>query len=166
MPRQVERQLYSGRKLRKPLVDAELEVERAVLMPEHDRGCDRRIAGVQRHDFALAGLGESFGGAPDKAGIAVVLPERGAAPRFPAAGFEREENLDSRSYRVLRPRHIETDRAVLCEPIALPAQFLQFLAAERVPQQIIGIAPRVKTGAQMRLQDPRTRAVLSQHFPE
>src|ERR1700720_3964564 len=127
MPRQVERQLYSGRKLRKPLVDAELEVERAVLMPEHDRGCDRRIAGMQRHDFALAGLGETFGGAPDKAGIAVVLPERGAALAFPAARFECKENLDGRRDRVLCPRHLETNRAVLGEAIALPAQFLQLL---------------------------------------
>ena len=56
MPRQVERQLHAGRKFCKMLVDAELEVERAVLMPQHDPGRDRRFAGAQRHDLALAGL--------------------------------------------------------------------------------------------------------------
>ncbi len=60
MPRQVERQLHAGREFRKALVDAELEIERAVLMPEHDRGRDRRVAGVQGHDFALPGLGQSL----------------------------------------------------------------------------------------------------------
>ncbi len=152
MPRQVERQLHAGRKFRKTLVDAELEVECAVLMPEHDRGRDRRIAGMQCHDFALAGLGERLGGAPDKAGIAFVLPERGAALAFPAAGFERQEDLDRRGDRFRRPRHVETDRAVLGKPVALPAQFLQLLSAERVAQQFVGIAPCVKTGAKMRLQ--------------
>ena len=58
MPGQVERQLHAGRKFREALVDAELEIERAILMPQHDRGRDRRVAGAQRHDLALAGFGE------------------------------------------------------------------------------------------------------------
>ena len=87
MPRQIERQLHAGRQFRETLVDAELEVECAVLMPQHDRGRDRRIAGTQRHDLALADFGERDGGAPDKGGIAVVLHQRGAAPGFPAAGL-------------------------------------------------------------------------------
>src|ERR1700732_5405951 len=63
MPWQLERQLYARRKFRKTLVDAELEVERAVLMPEHDRRRHRRISGVKRDDFALAGVSESLCGA-------------------------------------------------------------------------------------------------------
>ena len=57
MPRQVERQLDAGREFRKALVDAELEVEGAVLMPKHDGCCHRRVAGMHGHDFALAGFG-------------------------------------------------------------------------------------------------------------
>ena len=52
MPRQIERQLHARRKFRKALVDAELEVERAVLMPQHDRrprpACRRRAASRSR----------------------------------------------------------------------------------------------------------------------
>ena len=94
VPGQVERQLHAGRKFREALVDAELEIERAILMPQHDGGGDRRVAGAQRHDFALAAFGERHGGAADKAGVAVVLRQRGAALGLPAAGLQRQEILD------------------------------------------------------------------------
>ena len=45
VPGQIERQLHARRKLGKTLVDAEFEIERAILMPQHDRRRDRRIAG-------------------------------------------------------------------------------------------------------------------------
>ena len=67
MPRQVERQLDAGREFRESLVDAELEVEGAVLMSKHDRGGDRRLAGMHCHDFALAGFGQTARGASDEA---------------------------------------------------------------------------------------------------
>ena len=53
---------------------------------------------------------------------------------------------------------------MLGEPIALAAQFLQLLGAQRVMQQFIGIARRVKAGADMGLQHARTHAALPQHL--
>ena len=41
------------------------------------------------------------------------------------------------------------DGAVLGQPMALPAQLLQLLGAERVAQQFVGIAGRIEAGAQM-----------------
>ncbi len=55
----VQRQLHARRKLScKALVDAELEVEGAILMAQHDGGRHQRFAGPQSHDLALAGLGQ------------------------------------------------------------------------------------------------------------
>ena len=52
MPGQIERQLHARREFREALVDAELEIERAVLMPQHDRrlrpACRRRAASRSR----------------------------------------------------------------------------------------------------------------------
>ena len=46
--------------------------------------------------------------------------------------------------------------------MALAAQFLQFLRAQRVTQQRIGIARRIETGADPGLQHPRTQTGLLQ----
>src|SRR5882757_7778297 len=54
--------------------------------------------------------------------------------------------------------------AMLGKPVALAAQFLQFLRAQGVTQQFIGIARRVEAGADMGLQHPRTDAVFPQYF--
>ena len=104
MPGQIERQLHARREFRKALVDAELEIEGAVLMPQHDAGGHRRLAGPQRHDLALAGGRERRRGAADEAGIAVVLHQRGAALGFPAAGFQLQEGLDRGGDVVRRAR--------------------------------------------------------------
>ena len=96
MPGQIERQLHARREFRKALVDAELEKEGAVLMPEYDSGRDRCIAGTQRHDLALASLGECRRGAADEGGVAFVLAQRGAALALPAAGFQPQENFERR----------------------------------------------------------------------
>ena len=158
MPGQIERQLHARRKFRKTLVDAELEIKRAILMPQHDRGRDRGIAGAQGHDLALTRLGERHGGAPHETGIAVVLHQRGAALAFPAAGFERQECLDRGRDLFRRSRHLEMHGAVLGQPMALAAQFLQLLGAQRVAQQRIGIARRIEAGADPGLQHARTQA--------
>ena len=121
VPRQVERQLYPGREFRKTLVDAELEVEGAVQMPQHNRRCDRRLTGVQRDDFALAGCRKPCGGPPDEARVPVILLERGAAPGFPAAGLEFQECLDRSRDGVGSPRDLKTDCAMFGETIALAA---------------------------------------------
>src|SRR5258708_33510042 len=129
-------------------------------MPEHDGSGARRAAGTQAHDLAWAGLSKRDSGAPDKAGIAAVLHQCRAALRLPAAGFEVEEYLDRRSDLFSRARHIEMNVAMLGKPVALAAQFLQFLRAQGVTQQFIGIARRVEAGADMGLQHPRTDAGL------
>ena len=92
--RQIERQLNAGRELGKILVDAELEVKSPILMPQHDRRGHRRVASPQGHDFALASFGESRRRASDEGDVAIVLSERGTAPRLPAAGLQREERLE------------------------------------------------------------------------
>ena len=55
---------------------------------------------------------------------------------------------------------------MLCQPMALAAQFLEFFRAEGVAQQFIGIAPGVETGAVMGLQRKRAHAAAPQHFRE
>ena len=65
-----------------------------------------------------------------------------------------------------RARDVETDGAVLGQPMALAAQFLQFLGAQRVAQQFVGIARGVEAGAELGLQHARTQAVLPQHLVE
>ena len=166
VPRQIEGQLHPGRQLREALIDAELEVEGAIPVPEHDCGGDRGVAGPQRHDLAFAGFGECGRGAADKAGIAVVLQQRGAALGFPAAGLEGEESLDGWRNVFGCARHIETDGAVLGQPVALAAQFFQLLRPQCVTQQFIGILRCVEAGASMGLQQFWTHAALPQDFRE
>ena len=121
MPRQVQRELDPGREFGKALVDADLEVERAVLMPQHDRAGDRRVCGAQRHDLALAGGGKRCRRLPDEPDIAVMLHQRGAARAFPAAGFQREKYLHRCCDGLGRARHVEANGALLGEAIALAA---------------------------------------------
>jgi len=152
MPRQIERQLHAGREFGEALVNAELEIERAIQMPEHDRRGDRRIAGAQRHDFALTAFGECRGGAADKSGVACVLHQRGAALGLPAAGFQIKETLECGCDVVGRARHVEAYGAVLGEALTLAAQFLQFLGAQCIAEQFIGIARRFEAGADVTIQ--------------
>src|SRR5580704_8846138 len=105
-------------------------------MPQYDRGRDRDAAGAQAHDLALAGFGERSGCASDEASIAFVLLERGATPAFPAAGLEFEECFERGGHILRSARDDEGDRAMLRQPIALTAQLLQLLRAERVAQQL------------------------------
>ena len=65
-----------------------------------------------------------------------------------------------------RARDVEPDGAVLGQPMALAAQFLQLLGAQRLAQQFVGIARGVEAGAELRLQHARTQAVLPQHLGE
>src|SRR5258707_1308472 len=138
LPGQIQRQLHARRKFRETLVDAELEVEGAVLMTQYDRGCHRRTPGVQRHDLALARRCEAFGGATDKGRIAGVLPERRAALALPAAGFQFQEGLDRRCDIPGLARDVEPDGAVLGEAVAPAAPLLQFLAAACFPKPFLG----------------------------
>ena len=140
VPGQIQRQLHAGRKFRKTLVDAELEVEGAVLMAQHDRRGHRDLAGAQRHDLALAGLGQRRSGAADEGRIALVLPKRGAALALPAAGFQHQECFDRGSDFRGRARHLEIDGAVFGKAVALAAQFFQLLRAQRIAQHVIGVA--------------------------
>ena len=105
---------------------------------------------------------ERLGRTPDKAGIALVLHERGPALRLPAAGLEVEEYLERGCDVCGRTRHIEMDGAVLGQAMALAAQFLEFLGSQRVAQQFIGIPRRIETGADMGLQHQRMRVVFLQ----
>ena len=118
-------------------------------MPQHDAGRHRHLAGAQRHDFAIAGFRKPDGGAADEGGIANILQQRGAAPGFPAGGFQFKEDFRRRRDFVRRARNVKTNRAVLGEAVALAAQFLQLLGAERLAQQFIGILPRIERSAQM-----------------
>ncbi len=90
-------------------------------MQQHDRGRHRRAAGEQHHDLALARRGEVGSGAADKTGIAIVLQERGAALGFPARGFQGQEYFDRGRDLLWRARYLETDFAVLGQPVALAA---------------------------------------------
>ena len=58
------------------------------------------------------------------------------------------------------------DRAMFGEAIALAAQFFQFLRAQRLAQQFVGVAGSVEAGAHMRLQHQRLHAVAAQHLGE
>ena len=127
MTRQVERQLNARRELCKALIDADLEEEHAILMPQHDAGGDGRISRAQGHDLALADGGQRGGGVPDKTGVAGVLHQRRAARAFPAAGFQRQKILDRGADLVRRARDLEMHGAVFGEAMALTAQFLEFL---------------------------------------
>src|SRR5579863_7339206 len=106
-------------------------------MPQHDRRRNRRVAGVKRYDFALAGFGEPLRGTADEIGIAFALFERGAAPRLPAAGLKVKENLDRAADVGHAARDLEAHRADFGKPVALAPQLLQFLGAERIAQEIV-----------------------------
>ena len=101
-----------------------------------------------------------------KAGIAVVLDQRGAALALPAAGLQPQEDLERGSDFLARARNVETHGAMLGQPMALAAQFLQLLGAQRVAQQFVGIARGVEAGAELGLQHARTQAVPPQHLAE
>ena len=128
MPGQIERQLHARRKFREALVDAELEIERAVLMAQHDRGGDRRLAGAQRHDLALAGCRR----APTVARrIKAASPSScaSAVPRLafqPLASSVRNISIAAATSSGVRATS-KCDGAVLGEAVALAAQFFQFL---------------------------------------
>ena len=65
---------------------------------------------------------------------------------------------------IRRSRDVETNGAMLGQAVALAAQLFQFLGAERLVQQFVGVAGRVETGAHMGLQHARPHAVAPQHF--
>ena len=151
-----------GREFRKTLIDAELEVKCAVLMPQHDGGCHRRVAGTQRHDLALAGLGERFRRAADKG----RHRHRAAAARCrarPSSRWLRGGGTFRWRTRRLRGVRATSKRTapVFGEAVALAAQFLQLLGTQSVVQQFIGIAGRIEAGANVGLQHSRTHAVFA-----
>ena len=107
-------------------------------------------------------FGQALRGTADEAQIAFALSQRGAALTLPAAGFQRQKNLNRAGDLVGRAGDRKPHRAVLGEAVALAPQLLQLLGAERVAQHFIGLAPGIKTGAQMRMQDDRLQAILPQ----
>ncbi|MDB5486148.1 MAG: hypothetical protein JWR29_2052 [Tardiphaga sp.] len=151
--RDVEGQLHARRQLCERLIDAEFEIERAIKMPQNDARGDRRHAGMQRDDLALALGGEGCGGATNKSGVTAVQFQRGAAFGFPSAGFEIKKQIEGRGDLVWTAHHLERDLAMLGEAIAQAAQVFQFLRAECVAQDILGVARGIEAGAVMRLQN-------------
>ena len=101
-------------------------------MPQHDRGRDRHGAGVQRDDLALAGGGQRRDGAADEGVVAGILCQRRAALALPAAGLQRQKGLQRRGDVGRFARDREADLALVGQPCALAAQFLQLLGAEPV----------------------------------
>src|SRR5690242_11686808 len=122
MTRQFQRKLYTRRELCKALVDADLEEEGARLMPQHDAGGDRRVAGAQCHDLAITGLGELRRRAADEGGIALDLRQRCAAPALPAARFKLQEHFQRGGDLLWRPRDVEGDLALFGEALAQSTQ--------------------------------------------
>ena len=161
MPGQLQRQLHAGRKFCKTLVDAELEIERAVLMPQHDRRRDRRIAGAQRHDLALAGCRERRRGAADEGGVAVVL--HSAVPRWPFQPLASSIRNVSTAAATSRGVRATSKRTSPCSARRLRwrRSSFSFFAPERVAQQFIGVARRIEAGADMGLQHARAHAVAA-----
>ena len=164
--RQLERELHARREFRKTLIDAELEIERAILMPQHDGRRNRRVTGAQRHDLALAVLGKRSRCATDKSGVAFILRERRAALTLPAAGFKLHENLDRPRDLVRRTCRVEADCAVFGEPMALAAQLLQFLVPQRLTQQFFRIARRIQAGTEIGLEHARTQVLAPEALGE
>ena len=160
MPGQIERQLHAGREFRETLVDAELEIERAVLMPQHDArlrpACRRRAASRSR-----TGRCSASAGVARRMKAASPSSCASAVPRLafqPLASSARKVSSARRDIAG-RARHLEMDLAMLGQAVALAAQLLQLLCAERIAQQFIGVARRVEAGAHMGLQHARLHAV-------
>ena len=160
MPGQLERELHARRIFRKALVDAELEDRRrgpggAARSP----AATGVVAGAQRDDLALRGFGQRRNGAADEGRIAFMLDQRGAALALPAAGFELQECFErgptSSGLRATSKR----DGAVLCEAMALPAQLLELLGAERLVQQRRRRPASRRGWRGCRIEDARLQAV-------
>ena len=118
---------------------------------------------LQRHDLALAGLGKRRGRAAYKGRVTIILPKRGAALRLPATGLQGQECLQRACHFRGRARDVETDGAMLGEAVALAAQLLQFLCAQRFMQQFIGVTGRIEAGAIVGLQYARLHAAVAQY---
>jgi len=144
MAGQLERQLHARRILCKPLVDAELEEERAILVAQHDAGGHRRCAGAQADDLALTGFGECGRGTANESGIAGVLDQRGAALAFPAARFEPQEGFEHCPDALRRASNVERDRAMLFEPVLLAPKLLELLGPEGFPQHRFAVPRRIE----------------------
>ena len=65
---------------------------------------DRRVAGAQGHDLALAGGGERLRRATNEGGVAFVLDQRGAARPFqPLASSARNISVAARPHQACAP---------------------------------------------------------------
>src|ERR1700759_5751797 len=106
---------------REALIDAEFEEEGAVLMPQHDAGCEWRSACTQRHDLAVASRRARGSRTADEYGVALDLGQCGTARAFPAAGFECQEGFQRGCDLLRRARHLEGDCAMVGQSVALPA---------------------------------------------
>ena len=168
MPGQVQRQLHARREFRKTLVDAELEVERAVLMTQYDAGGDRRVACAERHDLALA----ASASAEVARRIKAASPSSASAvPRCafqPLASNARKVSSGRRPPVCARRRNGQR-HAQRGGGAGGAAPSASWLRAPR--QQLIGITGRIEPGAQMDcrrsakvgLQQARTHSVTPQH---
>ena len=165
MPGQVERQLHARRKSCKALVDAELEVEGAILMPQHDRGRDRGSRRRASSRSRTAPVSASAGAAR-RTKAASPSSCISAVPRLPFQPLASScRNVSSAAATCSRVR-ATSKRTAPCsaKPMALAAQLLQFLCAQRIMKQFLGIARGVERGAEAGLQHARTQAVSSQHL--
>ena len=83
-----------------------------------------------------------------------------AVPRWPFQPLASSVRNVSTAAAIVsgRARHVEADFAVFGQTVALAAQFLQLLRAQRLAQQFVGVARRIEAGADMGLQHQRRDA--------
>jgi len=84
LPREIKRELHTGRGACLRLVDRDLEEIGTALMAQEKSACDRLAAMGQRRDFEAALRRERHRGVADETMVAVMLGEGGAVFGLPA----------------------------------------------------------------------------------
>src|SRR5690348_11399744 len=95
-----------------------------------------------------------------------MLGQCRAATTLPAAGLDHEECLERGSNLVRAAGNLEADFAVLTQPVTLPPDLLQLLAAERLPQQALAVLGGVQDSAWIGVKNARVRAAARRGLAE
>ena len=150
MPRQLERQLHAGREFRKALVDAELEdrtrgPDGAARSPAATGVSPARSVMISHWPVAASATAARRMKAASPSSCISAVP-RWAFQPLASSVKERLERGARRRAGVRATSKCTV--AMLGQPVALAAQLLQFLGAQRFAQQFVGIAGGIEAGAQ------------------
>ena len=167
MPGQLQRQLHAGRKFCKALVDAELEIEGAVLMAQHDR---RRRPASRRRATSRSRTGRSRPAPTVARRTKAASPSScpSAVPRLPFQPLASSTRKVSTAAATSAGVRATSKWTAPCSARRLRwrRSSFSFFAPSASRSSSSASRGRIEAGADMRLQHDAAHAVATQHVGE